>query len=68
MKEFTVEVLVFEAQPVKLEFVHHCTEYGVELRPDPESEDALQLQVGVVSLVGDVVDGVPGVSGAVVST
>lgn len=37
------------------------------LNPLPESEDAVQVQVGVGSVVADVVDGVPGLVGAVVS-
>ena len=37
-------------------------------RPEPESVDASQVQAGVVSVVGEVVEGVPGVVGPVVST
>ncbi len=40
----------------------------VAWRPDPPSVDAVQVQAGVVSVVGVVAEGVPGVEGAVVST
>ena len=67
--ELVVEVAVFAAQPVKSEAVHHCTEYGVvACKPEPASVDAVHDQVGVVSEVGVVVEGVPGVAGTVVST
>ena len=60
---------MLEAQPVNPESVHHCTEYGVvACRPDPPSVLAVQDQVGVLSEVGVVVEGVPGTDGAVVST
>jgi len=60
---------VLAAHPVKSEAVHHCTVYGVvACRPEPASVDAVQVQAGVVSLVGVVVEGVPGVAGTVVST
>lgn len=69
MYELVVEVAVLAAQPVKPELVHHCTVYGVvACRPELASVDAVQVQVGVVSEVGMVVEGVPGAVGAVVST
>ena len=67
--ELVVEVAVLEAQPVKAESVHHCTEYGVvPCKPAPVSVEAVKLQVGVLSAVGVMVEGVPGTEGAVVST
>ena len=37
-------------------------------KPAPESVEAVQVQTGVLSDVGEVAEGVPGVEGAVVST
>jgi hypothetical protein len=45
----------------------HCTVYGVAARPEPPSVEAVQVQVGVVSVVGVVVLGVPGTLGVVSS-
>ena len=67
--ELVLTVAVLAAQPVNPESVHHCTEYGVvACRPEPPSVEAVQDQVGVLSLVGVVAEGVPGTVGAVVST
>ena len=60
-----VEVLTPGAN---VESVDHWTVYAGEAKPDPVSVEALQLQVGVVSRVGEVVVGVPGLEGLVVST
>ena len=67
-----VKLLVAEVEveqfAVKPESEHHCVVYGVAANPEPESVEAVNVQVGVVSLVGVVVEGVPGTDGAVVST
>lgn len=64
------EVLLVEADTLllKLTLGDHCSVYGVGANPDPESVDAVHVQVGVAELVGLVVTGVPGVVGAEVST
>mgnify|MGYP001572091063 FL=1 len=68
VKELVVAVPVLALQPVKLESVHHWTEYGVAAcNPDEASVEAIQVQVGVLSEVGVVVEGVPGTVGVVVS-
>ena len=59
---------VFDSQPVKEELSHHWTVYGVDARPEPESVEAVQVNVGVVSVSSEEVVGVPGTVGAVVST
>jgi len=46
----------------------HCTVYGVPAKPLPPSVLAVHVQDGVRSVVGVVVDGVPGVEGAVASS
>ena len=61
------DVAVLAPHPVKPESVHHSIVYGVAANPAPESVDAVHVQAGVESAVGVVVDGVPGVVGAVVS-
>ena len=52
---------------VKPESEHHCTEYGVAAKLEPESVEAVHAHVGVLSLVGVVVEGIPGTDGAAVS-
>jgi len=52
----------------KSEACDHSTVYGVLSSPAPPSVEAVHVQLGVVSAVGVVVPGVPGVDGAVVST
>ena len=62
------EVSVLAPQPLKPESWHHSTVYGVAASPESESVEAVHVQVGVLSELGSVVEGVPGVEGAVVST
>ena len=47
--------------------VDQSTVYAGLARPLPPSVEAAHVQDGVVSVVGEVVDGVPGVDGTVVS-
>src|SRR5690606_998393 len=46
----------------------HSTVYGVAARPTPVSDGSFQVQVGVMSVVGVIVVGSSGASGAVIST
>ena len=66
-----VKLLVAEVEVEQLvvnpESEHHCTLYGVAANPEPASVEAVHVQVGVLSFVGVVVDGVPGTVGAKVS-
>ncbi len=61
-----VELLTPDANE---ELVDHSNIYGSVLcKPAPESVEAVHVHVGVVSVDPELVDGVPGVEGAVVST
>ena len=61
-----MELLTPEA---KEESVDHSTIYAsVECNPEPASVETIHVHVGVWLVVGEVVDGVPGVVGTVVST
>ena len=66
MKEFVVLVEA-ETPELKPELCDHWTVYAVVARPVPPSVEAVQDQTGAVVLDGVVVEGVPGVVGAVVS-
>ena len=66
VKLFVVEVLL-DTPEAKLDDCDHCTVYGVAASPLVASVLAVHVHVGVVSAVGEVVDGVPGVEGAVTS-
>src|SRR5262245_8515807 len=68
VNEFVLAAEV-DTPELKPESCDHSTVYvSLLAKPEPESVEAVQVQVGVVSLVGVVVDGVPGVVGPVVST
>lgn len=67
VKEFVLEKAVLASQPVKPASVHHCAAYAGLASPEPESVEASHDHVGLLLLVGEVVDGVPGVDGGVVS-
>ena len=67
VNELVVEVLL-DTPDAKLDDCDQSTAYGVVASPLVASVLAVHVQVGVVSAVGLVVDGVPGVVGAVTST